>query len=255
MKKTLSIAAMLCSGLLFAQTEVTEVGPQYTVAQEEVAPLNHDFAFTLSGALCTADDDEPYVNNMAFMSAEWAYYISENHAFTFELGFGYGGDDFSKAEYYSDYKQYQHWYDSHYSDRYDRYSGYDFSYYRLSFNMMAGFRTVIPIMRNLSATVGVKGGVDFQCLSLDHALDSYYHYYDRPEFEHDQVVWNVGLVYAAYVGLNYQFTEKTSLELGYQFRGTTAEPEVTNYWEKGQPKVTAGKMNFHEIKLGVRVKF
>ena len=253
MKKTLLISMMLLSGLTFAQTEETEVAPQYTVApevtQEVAEPLNYDFAFTLSGGLCTADDKDPYVTNMAFLATEWAYYISENHAFTFELGFGYGGDDFGKPEYYNDYKQHQNWYDYHRGE-----NGYDFSYYRLSLNMMAGFRTVIPIMRNLSATVGVKGGVDFQCLSLDHPVDSYY-YYDRHEFEHDQVVWCAGLVYAAYVGLNYQFTEKTSVELGYQFRGTTAEPEVTNYWQKGQPTTTAAKLNFHEIKLGVRVKF
>ena len=55
MKKSLLISMMLLSGLTFAQTEETEVAPQYTVApevtQEVAEPLNYDFAFTLSGGL------------------------------------------------------------------------------------------------------------------------------------------------------------------------------------------------------------
>lgn len=261
MKKTLTYTMLLLSGYAFAQAEGTNAPPQYSMPQEEAEVLNNEFAFTLSGGLSTADDKDPYETHMGFISLEWDRYISENHAFTFEIGFGYGGDDFGKPELYSDYADYSNWYDSH-SDEYT-----DFSFQRMSVNMMVGFRTVIPIVRRLSATVGIKGGVDFQCLSLDHSVERYHDpYYDRytgiyypggwkSDFEHDQVAWAAGFVYAAYAGINYEVSEKVSLELGYQFRGTTAQPEVTNYWQEGCPKVKGAKLNFHEIRFGVRGKF
>ena len=260
MKKTLAITTMLFSGLAFAQTEGTEVAPQYSIAQEEEAVLKNDFTFTLSGAICTADDKELFDTHMGFVALEWAHYVTENHAFTLEIGFGYGADDFGEPELYGE----NHKYFGYGHSNEDYYGSYEFQ--RMSFNMMVGFRTVIPIMRRLSATVGIKGGVDFQCLSLDHASNETYRppYFDgdgfhpggyRSDFEQDQVVWGVGFVYAAHAGLAFHVNEKVSLELGYQFRGTTAQPEVTNYWLEGTPPPKASKLNFHEIRFGIRGKF
>lgn len=213
---------------------------QMTMASVQQARPRHQIGFNLYGGISTNGESELYDTNMFGIELEYGYYFTKNQAVTLGMSFAGGGDNVVQ------YLPGKH------GPRY-----FEYDYNRSSFSLMLGYRVQIPLTQRLFFTAGVKGGMDVQGLSLEYYPKTWHYdpYDDEYYTDADQSDYKVGLKYAAHAGLNFKLTEKTRVELGYQFSASTARPEVCHEWERGCPSVKAPEYGLHEIHVGLRFDF
>lgn len=243
MNKTIGIMVGMLGGVVGA-TEAPQAEPVYpeqiTMQTYNDERSVHQLAVNVGGGISTEGEKELYDTNMILFDVEYAYYLNNYNALTIGLTIGSGGDDVEQ------------WLPGRHHPHY-----FAYEYDRSTFALMVGYRLQLPVTERLSFALGVKAGLDFQTLALDYYPQDFRYdpyddeYYSEPEQEEN----DLGFKYAAYAGLNYQLTDHTSLEIGYQFSNSTAQPAVHHEWERHCPKVTAPKYGLHEIRAGLRFDF
>ena len=220
-----------------AEPEVdTSMVQQLTLPEEE---YRGHAAINLSGGFSNGNG-ELYDTDIFSLEIELAYDLNKYNALTLGFSMGMGGGDEAM------------WLPGHRGPRY-----FEYDYTRSPLMVMVGYRLQLPITKRVTLAMGVKGGVDMQSISLDYYPHEYEYdpyedeYYNDPE----QRDHKFGFAYAAYAGLNFKLGEQTGLEVGYQFRASTARPEVCREWEPGCPTVKVPELGLHEVRVGLRVDF
>ncbi len=177
-----------------------------------------------------------YATDMAGIEAELAYAFTPNHAITFTLSFGSGGDD--RVNYVNTGNGY--WPTSA-----------DFE--RSDFQAMVGYRYTCHLTKRTSLSFGAKCGLDVQRLSYDD-IWRYggwgWDYYYRDDYGKTRC----GFAYALAATIQTRLTEHTMLQIGYQFRGATTDPSAPDV-VPGGPSQEAHTIRWHEVHVGVRIQF
>ncbi len=132
---------------------------------------------------------------------------------------------------------------------------YRFSRSRLSF--MPGYEIRVPLnhAHNAYFYAGAKAGLDISMLSV---TDNDRYYYDHGRYYEDfRTSATVGFAYAGAAGFSFRFSRNGYLEVGYQYFGSTAEPDVTyrSRHHHARTKLQARSLRWHEVHLGVGISF
>ena len=268
MKKTIALLAALLTGLSYAEEGYTYEPTDYITSQAtqvyKVATekMPFEMGFNVGYGMSTNADTENFTEDMYFANLDMAYYFMETVALTFDFGLGFSNQEIATGGcgYYDDYD----WYYDEYYGYYCEGVKYDFD--RWSLNFMVGLRSIMEVMPRTTLVLGAKAGVDAQCLTVSAdtssaCYDCSYNYnydsgyYEDVNSESSHNAWAFGFTYAFYAGLNFQITNKTALEVGYQYRASTAAPTAKGQWFGMDGDIMAGKLSFHEIRAGLRWKF
>ncbi len=188
-----------------------------------------------------ATPDHRYACDVVGAELEGAFTFAKRQAVTLSLGFAGGGqtNDFWVVD--DDNFVYP------FTDSYDR----------TSFTLMVGYRYTQPVGKNWVVQVGAKCGMDVQTLDIDYGFGWSGYYYDYPyydEWNDGQRDTDVGLAFAGYVNIGYRLSPNAMLYVGYQFRGSTAQPKM-NYDIPDVPHEKTGSMRWHEVRLGISFNF
>ena len=202
--------------------------PRYMDPSSYEVGLNLEYGFK-------ASPDHRYACDIAGFELEGAYRLSKRHAITASIGFAGGGqtNDFLVVNPHGGFDPF--------TDSYDR----------SSFTLMVGYRFTQPLGRRWVLQLGAKCGMDVQTLDIDYGYGWRWPYDDWGDGQRDT---DVGLAYAGYVNFGYRLTSNTVLYVGYQFRGSTAEPKM-NYSIPEVPHEKAGSMRWHEVRIGASFRF
>ena len=177
--------------------------------------------------------DSEYACDMTTVEAEGAYYLAPHHALTLSLGFAGGGrtNDYCVAwgPFYVPF-----------TDSFDR----------NNFTLMGGYRFSHMIGRYAILQVGAKAGLDVQSLRVDKGFGR--HLDDC--CSHGKSDTAAGLAYAGYAMIGFFVNENTCVHLGYQFRGATSKPSVSNPMPWGED-YKAHSMRWHEVRVGFTYHF
>lgn len=242
MKKVITPAVLMCAMTAMAvepapQPEVDDsMIQQLTLPEEE---YRGHFGINFAGGISNGNG-ELYDTDIYSIELELAYDLNKYNAVTMGMSLGVGSGDESM------------WLPGHRGPRY-----FEYDYTRSPLTFMLGYRLQLPVTKRITFAMGVKGGLDIQSISLDYYPHEYRYdpdddsYYNDPE----QRDHKVGLVYAGYAGINFKIGQQTSLEVGYQFRASTARPEVCREWEPGCPTVKVPELGLHEVRVGLRFDF
>ena len=242
MKKVIASTLLMCAIPAMAVVPNTESAVDDSLIKQLEEPKEEyrgQFGVHFAGGFSNGNG-ELYDTDIYSLELELAYNLNHYNALTLGLSMGMGGGDESM------------WLPGHRGPRY-----FEYDYTRSSIACMLGYRLQVPITERVTFVMGAKGGLDNQSISLDYYPHEYRYdpyddtYYNDPE----QRDHKFGLTYAAYAGLSFNLSEKTSLEVGYQFRASTARPEVRREWEHGNPTVKVPEMGLHEVRVGLRFNF
>lgn len=194
----------------------------------------HAYALDVHAAYgFSAAPSSRFETDMFGIEVEGAFYFTPRQAVTLSLGIAGGGDD------------HRYWM----GDDRGNYWPFTDSYDRTNVTLMAGYRFTQPLGRFVTLNLGAKCGLDVQYLSVDYGY-GFRDWWD----DGDQDGTAAGLGYAGYVGLTFQLTRNTSLEIGYQYRGATTKPKAkSGCWDA--PDFKASSMRWHEMRVGWRCHF
>lgn len=253
MKKFLLLLSMAIASVASAQymdypvVYDAEIGgpvqnPSYAPAQEQ--PSYRDSALLLKrytldlgvGYAFRAAPSSKFACNMLTVEAEGAYFVLPHHALTFSLGFAGGGKtrNFWVCDGWDDYP---------FTDSYDR----------MSLTFMGGYRYSRAFGRYFILQFGGKCGMDVQTLNVDYGY-GWHDYDDDDDINRGRRNSGVGMAYAGYVNLGAFVSPNVCIHLGYQYRGSTARPSVSNPFPD-EPKFKASSMRWHEVRLGFTAHF
>ncbi len=190
-----------------------------------------------------------YATDIYGFEAELGFHVTRRQAFTLSLSFGSGGD--------------------HRTNLIETEKGAwpvseDFE--RSDFNLLLGYRFTQPLGERTRISFGIKGGLDVQGLSYDDYWRKRYfeenppdwdpdtgEYEYDPDYNYQERTW--GFAYAASVMLEQKLTDSFSFILGYQYKGSTTEPDVPSVVPGGGVGDKARAMGWHEVHLGIRASF
>ncbi len=175
-----------------------------------------------------------YATDMAGMETEFAWYVTPRQALTLGASFGMGGND-----------------SVNYIHTPHGLSPVSEDFTRSDFNLMLGYRFTQMLTPRTSISFALKGGLDVQELSYDEFGGCWGW---NCGCGHSYGETTCGFAYAASVTLVTQLTRRTMLQLGYQFRGATTEPDAPSIVPGGAP-VPASSLRWHELHLGLRFLF
>lgn len=179
-----------------------------------------------------AAPDSTYSADMVGGELGGALYVSPRQALT--LGISVAGD-----------AQTPNW-DGH------RCPEYDDPYDRVDISLLAGYRFTHPLGRYLSLTLGAKGGLDVQRLSVRN----YYFIHNQHTYHcetYRTAGTRCGFGYAGYAEIGLLLAPGTRITAGYQYHGATTEPRAKDrlYGDK----YSARDMRWHEIRIGLDYNF
>ncbi len=190
-----------------------------------------------------------YATDIYGFEAELGYHVSRRQAFTLTLSYGAGGNDRVNMVQ---------------TDKGPWPVSEDFE--RSDFNLLLGYRFTQPLTGRTRLSIGLKGGLDVQGLSYDD-------YWRKREYEDNPPDWDwdedrperypdynykettCGFAYAASVMLETKMSDRFSFLLGYQYRGSTTEPDVPSVVPGGGLGGKARAMGWHELHVGIRASF
>lgn len=173
------------------------------------------------------------------LQGTWAF--TPHQALTFDVSFA-GGTDHERLAALDD----------HHHAWMERYR---FSRSRLS--LMPGYEVRVPLnrARNAYFFAGAKAGLDIAMLSV---TDNDRYYYDHGRYYEDfHTKATAGFAYAGTAGFSFRFSSHGYVEVGYQYFGSTAEPDVTYHsrYHHSGTRLQARSMRWHEVYLGVGMRF
>ena len=170
-----------------------------------------------------------------------SWFFTPHQAITLDLSFA-GGTDYERLAAMDD----------------DRHAWMErFRFYRSRISLMPGYEVCVPLnrARNAFFYVGAKAGLDIAMLGVsDH--DSYY--YDHGRYYEDfHSKATAGFAYAGAAGFSFRFSHHGYVEIGYQYFGSTAEPDVTyrSRYHNASTKLQARSMRWHEVHAGLSFRF
>ncbi len=187
-----------------------------------------------------------YATDMAGMEIEFACYFTPRQAITLGFSVGVGGNDAVNTI------------DTQYGP-----TPVSENFTRSDITFSLGYRFTQALTPRTSISFGIKGGLDIQNLSYDDFWGSrnaggfwewngwsYDYVYD--DFTYSET--RCGFAYAASVTLETRLTPRTQLQIGYQYRGATTEPDAPSVVPGGAP-VSARSLRWHEVHVGLRFVF
>ncbi len=242
MKKVIIPTVLMCAMTAMAAAPSAEPEVDDSLIKQLTLPTEEyrgHFGVNFVGGFSNGNG-ELYDTDIYSVEIELAYDLNKYNALTLGMSMGMGGGDEAM------------WLPGRKGPRY-----FEYDYTRAPITFMLGYRLQVPITNRVTFVMGAKGGLDIQSISLDYYPHEYRYdpdddtYYNDPE----QRDHKFGLTYAAYAGLSFKLSEKTSLEVGYQFRASTARPEVRREWEHGSPTVKVPELGLHEVRVGLRFDF
>ena len=132
-----------------------------------------------------------------------------------------------------------------------------YRFYRSRISLMTGYEVRVPLnrARNAFFYAGAKAGLDIAMLSV---TDPDRYYYDHGRYYDDfHTRATVGFAYAGTAGFSFRFSRNGYVEVGYQYFGSTAEPDVTyrSRYHHTRTKLQARSMRWHEVHLGMGIRF
>ena len=166
-----------------------------------------------------------------------SWFFTPHQAFTLDLSFAGGTDHERLAAMDDDH----HAWLEHYR------------FYRSRISLMPGYEVRLPLnrARNAFFYAGAKAGLDIAMLSV---TDNDRHYYDHGRYyEGFHTKATAGFAYAGTAGFSFRFSRHGYVEAGYQYFGSTAEPDVSYHsrHHRARTKLQALSMRWHEVHLGM----
>lgn len=133
----------------------------------------------------------------------------------------------------------------------------NYRFYRSRLSFMPGYQVRVPLngARNAFFYAGAKAGLDIGMLSV---TDNDRYYYDHGRYYDDfRTRATAGFAYAGSAGFSFRVSRRGYVDVGYQYFGSTAEPDVTYHsrYHHSRTKLQARSMRWHEVHLGVSVSF
>lgn len=173
------------------------------------------------------------------MQGRW--FFTPHQSITLDLSYGGGSDHERLAAM-----------DGHHHGWYEHYR-----FYRSRLSLMPGYEVRLPLnqARNAYFYAGAKAGLDIAMLSV---TDNDRYYYDHGRYYDDfHTKATAGFAYAGTAGFAFRFSRHGYLEVGYQYFGSTAEPDVTYHsrYSPSRTKLQARSMRWHEVHIGVGMSF
>lgn len=212
--------------------------PEARFARFEDFPLPRsrwEVGMNMGYGFCAAPDSE-FSTDMFGVELEGAYHFHSHQALTLAMGFAGGGED--RFYWVLDEKG----------------AVYPFThdYDRSNFYLMAGYRADLPLGKRVSLSLGARCGLDVQRLGIDYGPG----WRGGWGYGYDDSDTAAGWGYAAYAKVTVALTPQSSLEVGYQFRGSTTQPKAGwGYWGGDEPPHTAADLRWHEVRVGFRFHF
>lgn len=218
----------------------------YTQAPENdpdtIAENKHPqkYGVVLMGGYGVKNHSGAYARDIVDTELELARYLSPRHALTCSLSFAfayYNNDGNSPMGKY-------------YTDGYDR----DLT------ALMLGYRFTQRLGRYYTISLGAKAGPEINSLNVDYGRDirEGRNFHLPPcAWEYGNTHSRLGLAYAAYatIGLPLSHKEQVSLNIGYQFRGTTSAPKAERGFGADAYTIRTNPMQWHEVRVGFTVRY
>lgn len=213
----------------------------------ETAPLPpyvdqpmHGVSLHLLYGFSAAPDNE-FATDVMGLNVQGVWFFTPHQAFTLDISFA-GGWDHARLAALDDHEH--HWLER-----------YKFSRSRIS--IMPGYEVRVPLnrARNVYFIAGGKAGLD---IAMMHVTDTDSYYYDHGHYYEDfRTKGTVGFAYAGMAGFSIRCSHSTWLDIGYQYFGSTAEPDVTyrSRNHHSRTKLQAHSMRWHEVHIGTTFRF
>lgn len=216
-------------------------------AQDPAAPMAYmeaepryawsmDFLYGIS-----ASPRNQFATDVFGVEGQFAWIFAPHHALTFDISYA-GGTDRERLAAMDGH--HAHW-NEHYR------------FYRSRLSFLGGyeFRHHLNPQRSAHFYLSAKAGLDN---SFMHVSNGDYHYGPYGcYYEHFHTRVAQGLAYAFGAGVSFSVGRNCQIDVGYQYFGSTAEPEITYHsrYTDATAKLKARSMRWHEIHAGVSVRF